>query len=102
MWDSNFIFKTPMKYLNKSFSVFMGGKKYEENYDKIFRKEDKMARRKSCDHKFKFIESSKVTYKNKEYEIDKYICIKCNKYAFVDKKTKKFISFDNAMGDEVE
>jgi len=28
-----------MKYLNKSFSVFIGGsKKYEENYDRIFRK----------------------------------------------------------------
>lgn len=28
-----------MKYLNKSFSVFMGGnKQYEENYNKIFKR----------------------------------------------------------------
>jgi len=27
-----------MKYLNKSFSVFMGSKDYEKNYDNIFKK----------------------------------------------------------------
>lgn len=27
-----------MNYLNKTFSVFMGNKKYNKNYDKIFKK----------------------------------------------------------------
>jgi len=29
-----------MQYLKKSFKVFYGGKKYNENYDKIFKKEE--------------------------------------------------------------
>ena len=30
-----------MKYLNKSFSVYLSSKKYSDNYDKIFKKNRK-------------------------------------------------------------
>jgi len=52
-----------MKYLNKKFSVFYGSKKYNENYDRIFKKS------KCCKA------SVRVEGKITKY----YVCNKCNK-----------------------
>lgn len=60
----------------------------------------------NCKHKFKYIESSEpilfINNKKLKYDIDKYQCIKCNKWYFVDKKTQKRIYLNNILGDEAE
>ena len=48
-----------------------------------------------------FIETSRVHYKGKIYDIDKYIDRKSGKLYLQDRKTKEKIFLDHALGEEV-
>jgi len=54
-----------------------------------------------CQHRFYFIETSRVTVKRVKYHIDKYECSKCRKLYLVDKKTNNRAYLDDALGEEV-
>lgn len=57
---------------------------------------------KICKHQYKFIESSTVYKEKIKYRIDKYRCIKCFKWYFVNKETNRRIQFRHGLGSEAE
>ena len=44
--------------------------------------------------------TSSIIYKNKEYEIDRYFCTKCERVYSLDNKTGKRINLDGLVGEE--
>lgn len=57
---------------------------------------------KNCKHQFKYIESSRISGTSGKHKIEKYKCIKCDRWYFKNIKTGKRIILNGGIGEEVE
>ena len=57
---------------------------------------------KKCKHTFKSVNGTTVTTALTARKIEKLQCTKCDRWIFLDKKTRERINFQGGLGEEVE